>query len=119
MKASKIIVVAALLATTVLPVGCHNRPAAIAVIPRTTATLLWEPMHLGIAETARGSGLSLYWNAPADEGDTERQINLYSAVRTGEYRGIIFAPDETLASRSIVLQTVKSGIPVVIEDDIL
>lgn len=117
MKASKMIVVAALLATTVLPFGCHNRPPAIAVIPRTTATLLWEPMHLGIAETAHGSGLSLYWNAPADEGDTERQINLYSAIRTEDYRGIIFAPDETLASRSMVLQTVKSGIPVVIVDD--
>jgi ribose transport system substrate-binding protein len=117
MKAPKIIVVAALLATTVLPFGCRNRRAAIAVIPRTTATLLWEPMHLGVAEAAHGSGLSLYWNAPADEGDTEKQINLYSAVRTEDYRGIIFAPDETLASRSIVLQTVKSGTPVVIVDD--
>jgi ribose transport system substrate-binding protein len=108
---------AALLAALSLSIGCHDRPAAIAVIPRTTATLLWEPMHLGIAETARGSGLRVYWNAPVDEGDTEKQINLYSAVQAKGYRGIIFAPDETLAARSIVLQTVKSGTPVVIVDD--
>jgi ribose transport system substrate-binding protein len=97
--------------------GCSNPPSTIAVIPRTTATLLWEPLHLGAAEAARGSGLHIYWNAPVDEGDIEKQLSFISAARTKNYRGIIFAPDETLASRSVVLQAVANHIPVVIVDD--
>lgn len=61
--------------------------------------------------------MHIYWNAPADEGDTEKQLRLYSSMQTKGFRGFIFAPDETLASRSLVLQTIKSGVPVVIVDD--
>lgn len=104
-------------ASSMLCIGCHERSDKIAVIPRTTATLLWEPMHLGVAETARRSGLDIYWNAPADEGDTGRQLSLYSSLQSEGYKGIIFAPDETLASRSLVLETVKRGTAVVIVDD--
>lgn len=117
MDLSKRLATVVALAAIYLAIGCNKRPAEIAVIPRTTATLLWEPMHLGIAEEARGSGLRVYWNAPPDEGDTEKQISLYNAVQEKGFRGIIFAPDETLASRSIVLHTVQSGTPVVIVDD--
>lgn len=66
---------------------------------------------MGIAETARGSGVEVYRNAPPDEGDTQKQTGLFSAVQARNYRVIIFAPDETLAARSIVLQTVKGALP--------
>lgn len=65
----------------------------------------------------RGSGTRIYWNALADKGDTEKQLSILSASRTRGYRGAIFAPDETLASRSIVLQVVNSRLPVMIVDD--
>ena len=97
--------------------GCHAHEDRIAVIPRTTATLLWEPMHQGIMEAARQHGVHVYWNAPPDEGDTEKQMGLYGSLQRGGYRGFIFSPDETLAARSAVLDTVGSGIPVVIVDD--
>jgi ribose transport system substrate-binding protein len=97
--------------------GCRKTPAAVAVIPRTTATMLWEPMHLGALETARQAGVRVYWNAPVDDGDTDKQLSLFDACRARGYRGFIFAPDETLAARSVVLQTIEKHIPVVVVDD--
>jgi ribose transport system substrate-binding protein len=98
-------------------IGCRHQTSVVAVIPRTTGTLLWEPMHLGAAEIAKSAGLHMYWNAPADEGDTEKQLSFISQTLARGYRGLIFAPDETLASRGLVLQVVNSGRPVVIVDD--
>lgn len=72
---------------------------------------------MGVAEVARLSGLHVYWNAPDDEGDTEKQLSLLSRSLSSEYRGFILAPDETLASRSLVLQAIGAGRPVVIVDD--
>jgi ribose transport system substrate-binding protein len=97
--------------------GCRQQTSMVAVIPRTTGTLLWEPMHLGAAEVAKSVSLHTYWNAPADEGDTEKQLSFISQTLARGYRGLIFAPDETLASRGLVLQVVNSGRPVVIVDD--
>jgi len=117
MNKLKQIVAWVLLGSTWITIGCRKQTSLVAVIPRTTATLLWEPLHLGVAEEARGSGLRVYWNAPSYEGDTERQISMFSAARLKGYRGIIFAPDETFASRSVVLEAVADQIPVVIVDD--
>jgi ribose transport system substrate-binding protein len=97
--------------------GCRKQSSTVAVIPRTTATLLWEPMHLGAAETARKVGLHIYWNAPADDGDVEKQLSDFTSCVKRGYGGIVFAPDETLASRSIVLDAVSRKIPVVVVDD--
>jgi len=105
------------LACTIFSYGCREQTSTVEVIPRTTGTLLWEPMHLGVAEVARAKGLHVYWNAPSDEGDTEKQLRFINVSLTRRYRGLIFAPDETIASRSPVLQALKGGKPVVIVDD--
>src|SRR5580658_1821370 len=45
--------------------SCHREaPATIAVIPRTTATPLWESEHLGAKAIAAKAGVHIYWNAP-------------------------------------------------------
>lgn len=98
-------------------VACRRHPDFVAVIPRTTATLLWEPMHLGVVETASHLGLRADWNGPADEADNERQLNLVSTALKTEPCGIIFAPSESLAARSVVLQVVNHHVPIVIVDD--
>ena len=97
--------------------GCREQTPTVGVIPRTTGTLLWEPMHMGAAEVGRANGLHVYWNAPADEGDTEKQLSFISQSLSRRYRGFILAPDETLASRSLVLQATRDRRPVVIVDD--
>lgn len=97
--------------------GCHKSSTQVAVLPRTTGTMLWEPMHMGAEETARAAGFDVYWNAPSDEGDTAKQMGLFDACVAQGDRGIIFAPIETLAARTAVLDTVAKRIPVVIVDD--
>ena len=97
--------------------GCRKQSPIVAVIPRTTATLLWEPMHLGATEAAQRSGMHIYWNAPADEGDVEKQLSEFALCVKRHYNGIAFAPDETLAPRSIVIDAVHHGIPVVVVND--
>lgn len=98
-------------------IGCRDRSPAIAVIPRTTATLLWEPMHIGAAEAARKNGVHIYWNAPADEGDIEKQLSEFALCMKHRYSGIVVAPDETLAFRSVILDAVHRKTPVVVVDD--
>lgn len=97
--------------------GCHVEPPSVAVIPRTTSTLLWEPMHMGVEERARRSGIHVYWNAPPDEGDAEKQLAFVTSSMHEGYRGLILAPDETLTFRTVVLKAVNEHIPVVIVDD--
>jgi ribose transport system substrate-binding protein len=72
---------------------------------------------MGVAEVAQVNGLHIYWNAPDDEGDTEKQLRFISQSLSRRYRGLILAPDETLASRSLVLEAIEDRRPVVIVDD--
>jgi ribose transport system substrate-binding protein len=97
--------------------GCREDKKRISVIPPVTATLLWEPFHLGVAETARDSGLSVYWNGPSYEGDIEKQLSFLSSSIARPDSGIIFAPNETFASRSLILDAINRRVPVVIVDD--
>jgi ribose transport system substrate-binding protein len=112
-----------LLASRVLPIlllgitACSRYQPTVVVIPRTTATPLWESLHVGVAETARGNGLHVYWNAPSDERDSQKQLSLIVASADQHPLGVIFAPDERLASRSAILQLSAKHIPAVIIDD--
>ena len=83
----------ALVSLTLLAVlgGCRKHSSIIAVIPRTTATLLWEPIHLGAVETARKAGLHIYWNAPADDDDVEKQLSEFTSCVERGYSGVFFA----------------------------
>src|SRR5579872_3568977 len=78
--------------------GCRSRgPVTIAVIPRTSGTFLWEPMHVGAELAAQKTGLNIYWNAPTREDDIQGQITLLEKVVAREYKGLILAPDHELA----------------------
>ena len=128
----RLLLCAQLLWPGLLAVGCHGRVQRVAIVPRTTGTLLWEPLHQGAASVAAGQGLHLYWNAPSEEGDVQKQIGMLAAHMGGDRTGvagslrsafsdadagIIFAPDETLVSRSLIVDAVRRQIPVVIVDD--
>jgi signal transduction histidine kinase/ABC-type sugar transport system substrate-binding protein len=97
--------------------GCRKKSSDVTIIPRSTGTLLWEPLRQGVAEALRESNVHMRWENSLDDGDVENQLNAVAAATLREDRGIIFVPDETLASRSIVLDAVRHHIPVVVVDD--
>lgn len=97
--------------------GCRKRENVITVIPRSTGTLLWEPLRQGAAEALRGHNIRMHWEPQLDEGDVENQLTMVAEATARKNRGIIFVPDETLASRSVVLNAVRQDIPVVVVDD--
>jgi len=100
---------------TMLAVGC-GRPhqPMVAVIPRTTALMLWEAEHAGAESAARREGLTVYWNAPTREDDVERQVILIQRAVAAGARGLVLAPDQALALMVPVRDVLARGIPTVV-----
>jgi ribose transport system substrate-binding protein len=94
--------------------GCNDRKPTIAVIPRTTALMLWEAAHAGAESAARREGFTVYWNAPTREDDVERQINVMQHAISAGARGLVLAPDQALALMVPVRNVVARGIPTVV-----
>jgi ribose transport system substrate-binding protein len=98
-------------------VSCRSTSSTIAVIPRTCGTLLWEPMHAGAVTSARSNTLHVYWNAPPQDNDIQKQIGFMQLALNRNYRGVIVAPDETLAFRTPIRRVLDQHVPVVVVDD--
>lgn len=113
----RIFVAALLAALAFFAGGCQRGPVTIAVIPRTCGVRLWEPFHAGAAIVARKNGVHIYWNAPTQENDVERQIGFAGLVLERHYRGAVIAPDESLVFRTPVQKLLDRHIPVVVVDD--
>jgi ribose transport system substrate-binding protein len=99
--------------------GCVRPRGTIAILPRTTGTPLWETFHLGASEVARLQDSALYWNAPTDESDIEKQLSIFSACEKRRMSGYIIAPDITISFRSPVQRLLEEKIPTVIVNDML
>ena len=97
-----------------LIVGCQKQRPVVAVIPRTTALMLWEATHAGAEVAARREGLTIYWNAPTREDDVERQIDVMQHAISSGARGLVLAPDQALALMVPVRNIVAKGIPTVV-----
>src|SRR5579875_285317 len=83
--------------------GCRARRVRIAIIPQTTGTPLWGSMFSGAQSIASKNRIEIYWNAPTNEDNIKTQIALLERViHSGEYQGIILAPDHALALMSAV-----------------
>lgn len=93
-----------------------NKPriVTIAVIPRTSGSLLWEPEHRGAQDAAEGINAHIYWNAPTREDDVAGQIALIDHVVTGNYQGLVLAPSQSLALITPVRRALAHGLPIVI-----
>lgn len=96
-------------------IGCHRSdPVTIAVIPRTSGTLLWEPEHRGAQDAAQSAGAKIYWNAPTREDDVAGQISLIEHVAGGDYQGLVLVPSQSLALITPVRRALARGLPIVI-----
>jgi ribose transport system substrate-binding protein len=95
--------------------SCHEpAPVTIAVIPRTSGTLLWEPEHRGAQDAAENMGARIYWNAPTREDDVARQIDLIDQVVAGNYQGLVLTPNQSLSLITPVRRALAHGLPIVI-----
>ena len=95
--------------------GCKTRRSgSIAVIPRTSGTILWEPEDVGAQQSAAMLGERIYWNASSREDDVDGQIALVDRVTAGKYKGLVLAPDHSLALITPVRRALASGLPIVI-----
>ncbi len=95
--------------------GCRTtEPASIAVVPRTSGTILWEPVNVGAQMAAAELDERIYWNASTREDDIDGQIALVDRIRSGRYRGLVLAPDHSLALITPVRRALASGLPIVI-----
>jgi ribose transport system substrate-binding protein len=94
--------------------GCRSQRPMIAVIPRTTALVLWEAEHAGAQAAGSREGLTIYWNAPTREDDVQKQIALVDRAMSRGAKGLILAPDQTLALIVPVRAIVARGIPTVV-----
>jgi ribose transport system substrate-binding protein len=96
-------------------IGCSSsKLGKVAVIPRTSGTMLWEPEHGGAESAGRKTNLWIYWNAPTREDDTAAQIALVEHVTDGNYQGLVLAPDQALALMTPVRRAVARGLYTVI-----
>lgn len=94
--------------------GCRSERPMIAVIPRTTALVLWEAEHAGAEAAASREGLKIYWNAPTREDDVQRQIAVIDRAMARGAKGLVLAPDQALALMVPVREIVAKGIPTVV-----
>ncbi|QNI32581.1 substrate-binding domain-containing protein [Alloacidobacterium dinghuense] len=107
--------ISAILLALILLSGCGKSAAPrIAVIPRTTGTMMWEPEHGGALAAALSSGTHVYWNAPTREDDIHGQIAIVDRVAEGGYQGLILAPDHALALVTPVRRAISRGLRTVI-----
>ena len=98
-----------------LNLGCRSSNSrTIAVIPRTTATELWESVHKGAEEAGRETGFRIYWNAPSRDDDIERQIEMVERVIDDRPAGLVLAPDHYLALVGSVRHALSRKIPIVL-----
>jgi ribose transport system substrate-binding protein len=95
--------------------ACRSHPQVrIAVIPQTEGNAQWDPALEGAENAAKPARISIYWNAPAREDDVETQIALVDRVVSGNYQGLVLAPDHGLSLIAPVRRALRREIPTVV-----
>jgi ribose transport system substrate-binding protein len=108
-------VIASMAAMAIAPTGCYGPPhPTIAVIARTSGTMMSESEHGGAMVAADPGGAHVYWNAPTREDDIQGQIAMVERVAQGSAQGLVLLPDHASALVSPVRNALARGIPTVI-----
>jgi ribose transport system substrate-binding protein len=95
--------------------GCQRRLGpTIAVIARTSGSMMSESEHGGAMAAADPEKAHVYWNAPTREDDIQGQIAMVERVAQGSAQGLVLLPDHTSALISPVRSALANGIPTVI-----
>lgn len=86
----------------------------IAFVPRTSGTNFTEDMRRGAQAAARTAGYQIYWNAPTQEDNLNRQIEIVeAAVRRGA-KALILEPSNPWGVVAMINGLVNRKIPIVV-----
>lgn len=97
--------------------GCRrSSKKVIGVVAKGQAHQFWQAIHAGAASAGREYGVEILWNAPPDETDFARQIQIVESMVARRVDALAVAPVERQALVQPVQKAVRAGIPVTIYD---
>jgi ribose transport system substrate-binding protein len=94
----------------------QSRKKQIAVIPKSTSSLFFQPVHAGANAAGEQFGLDILWSGAASETDYSRQIEIVDSMITRHVDGLAIAASERNALNHSLERAAAAGIPVTIFD---
>jgi len=110
------VILAALLAATLLSCNRASKRKQIAVVPKATSHVFWVSVQTGAMAAGHDFGVDILWNGPAAETDFTRQIQIVDSMIARQVDGLVLAAGERKALVQSVDRAVAAGIPVTIFD---
>ncbi len=97
--------------------GCNqSRKKQIAVIPKSTSSLFFQPVHAGANAAGEEYHLDILWSGPTSETDYSRQIEIVDSMITRHVDGLAIAASERNALNHSLERAAAANIPVTIFD---
>ena len=97
--------------------ACGSAPKrVIGVVPKGTSSTFWQPVYSGAMAAGRDFEVEVLWEAPDEETDIARQIEIVEGFIQRGVDGIVLAPSGRSPLVPAVEQAVAAGIPVTIFD---
>jgi ribose transport system substrate-binding protein len=107
----------ACLACLLLLAGCNrSQRKQIAVIPKSTSSLFFQPVHAGAIAAGDEFSVDILWSGAASETDYSRQIEIVDSMIARHVDGIAIAATERNALNHSLERAAAANIPVTIFD---
>jgi ribose transport system substrate-binding protein len=94
----------------------RSRKKQIAVIPKSTSSLFYQPVHAGANAAGEEYNLEILWSGPALETDYSRQIEIVDSMIARHVDGLAIAASERNALNHSLERAAAENIPVTIFD---
>jgi ribose transport system substrate-binding protein len=98
------------------PAGAPAEKLEIAVVPKGVAFDFWLAVKAGAEQAGKEEGATIFWNGPAKESETDKQIAILENFITRRVSAIVMAACDADALVDVVDRAVAAGIPVVVID---
>ena len=112
--------------TISLAAGCSSAKSdakyRVVVIPKGLTHEFWQSIHRGAEQagldlrTQLGFGVSVKWDGPLEENQTQAQLSIIDRNLAARIQGIVLAPQHSQAMVPAVERAVKEGVPVLVID---
>lgn len=94
----------------------QSRKKQIAVIPKATSSLFFQPVHAGANAAGEQFHLDILWSGATSETDYSRQIEIVDSMITRHVDGLAIAASERNALNHSLERAAAANIPVAIFD---